>query len=166
MRLVLGDDRFEDMELMEPLNEVLAEWSLWNNLFGAQRRLLRKERGADGKVRMHHEKRAATPCARLLGRADLDPGQRARLEAMLAGLDPFVMRAGIERKLAALYARRAVLREEDGEDGPASRPEPTPRAGARGKAGGGSTKGLQNTRKPTKKHKATVSPTVRHRAIT
>ena len=36
VRLLLGDDRFEHMELVEPLNEVLREWSLWNNLFGAQ----------------------------------------------------------------------------------------------------------------------------------
>lgn len=53
VRLLLGDDRFDRRELVEPRNEVLKEWSQWNNLCGAQRRLLRKERGADGRVRRH-----------------------------------------------------------------------------------------------------------------
>lgn len=70
VRLLLGDDRFEHHELVEPLNEVLRQWSLWNNLYGAQRRLLRKERQPDGKVKRYHEKQASTPCARLLARAE------------------------------------------------------------------------------------------------
>ena len=76
VRLLLGDDRFEHMELVEPLHDVLREWSLWNNLFGAQRRLLNKESQADGKVKRHHEKHASTPCARLLARKDLSQEQR------------------------------------------------------------------------------------------
>jgi hypothetical protein len=63
VRLLLGDDRFEHYELVEPLNEALREWSLWNNFYGAQRRLLRKERQPDGKVKRYHEKKASTPCA-------------------------------------------------------------------------------------------------------
>ncbi|WP_461783333.1 hypothetical protein [Prosthecobacter sp.] len=46
---------------MEPLNEALRQWSLWNNLYAAQRRLLRKERQPDGKVKRYHEKKASTP---------------------------------------------------------------------------------------------------------
>ena len=147
VRLLLGDDRFEHLELVEPLNEVLREWSLWNNLFGAQRRLLRKERRPDGKVKRHHEKRASTPCARLLARADLGEEQRRKLKALLEAHDPMEMKARIERKLQAVYEQRAELmrEEEDDEGGEAGAPaaqareeaKETPPSGraARGKAG-------------------------------
>ena len=81
-------------------------------LAGAQRRLLRKERGADGKVRRHHEKQTATPCARLLAWEALEPRHRQRLESMLARHDPMEMRESIERKLRALYDLRARLEGE------------------------------------------------------
>jgi len=64
VRLILGDDRFEHQELIEALNEALRQRHQWNDLYGAQLRLLRNERQADGKVEHHHEKRASTPCAR------------------------------------------------------------------------------------------------------
>lgn len=32
VRLVLGDDRFEEFALVAPLNAVFRSWSLWNNL--------------------------------------------------------------------------------------------------------------------------------------
>jgi hypothetical protein len=116
VRLLLGDDRFEHYELVEPLNEALRQWSLWNNLYGAQRRLLRKERQPDGKVKRYHEKKASTPCARLLAREDLSQEQRQKLQAMLSSHDPISMRASIEAKLRVLYARRAVLQAEQDDD--------------------------------------------------
>ena len=117
VRLLLGDDRFDRLELVEPLNEVMREWSLWNNLFGAQRRLLRKERLADGKVKRHHEKQAGTPCARLLARKDLSKEQRSKLRAMLAQHDPIEMKASIEKKLRAVYEqRKKLMTESDDED--------------------------------------------------
>jgi hypothetical protein len=115
VRLLLGDDRFEHQELVEPLNTVLAEWSLWNNLYGAQRRLLSKDKQPDGKVKRQHEKQAATPCARLLERKDLSPEQRGRLEALLAANDPIGMRQRIEQQLKALYSLRAQLKQEEEE---------------------------------------------------
>jgi hypothetical protein len=118
VRLLLGDDRFEHYELVDELNETLREWSLWNNLYSAQRRLLRKERQADGKVKRHHEKQASTPCERLLARHDLSDMERERLRAQLRENDPIDMRANIESKLRALYAKRAQLQAQDrGEEG-------------------------------------------------
>ena len=109
VRLLLGCDRFEHLELVEPLNEVLRQWSQWNNLYGAQRRLQRKERQADGKVKRHHEKRASPPCARLLAREDLSAGQKSKLQAQRAAHAPIEMNASIEAKLPVVYARRAEL---------------------------------------------------------
>jgi len=190
VRLLLGDDRFEHYELIEALNEVLREWSQWNNLYGAQRRLLRKERQADGKVKRYHEKRASTPCARLLAHADLSAEQKDNLKAQLAGHDPIEMKARIERKLKAVYARRAELQAEDqSKAGKISTTlPPAARAEARQKAGQHSVRSVaygsqrslragppsavqnrepkQDLRNDTKtpKHNKTVSSTVRHRA--
>lgn len=115
VRLLLGDDRFEHYELVEPLNEVLKLWSVWNNLYGAQRRLVRKERRADGKIKRHHEKRAATPCARLLARKDLSGAQRRRLERLLEKHDPLECRERLEAALKALYEMRAKLQPDEEE---------------------------------------------------
>jgi hypothetical protein len=116
VRLLLGDDRFEHHDLVEPLNEALREWSLWNNLYGAQRRLLRKERQADGKVKRHHESRAATPCARLLARKDLSAEHRHKLRDLLERHDPIELKASIETKLKGVYAQRARLLAEEQEE--------------------------------------------------
>lgn len=134
VRQLLGDDRFEHQELVEPLNEALAAWSLWNNLYCAQRRLLRKERLADGKIRRHHEKAASTPCARLLARSDLGPRERLELERLLAENDPIELREEVEKMLRDLYDLRARLMAAD-DDGDEPAPEPTPIAAPRGKAG-------------------------------
>jgi hypothetical protein len=185
VRLLLGDDRFEHDELVEPLNEALREWSLWNNLYGAQRRLLRKERQPDGKVKRYHEKKASTPCARLLARKDLSQERRQKLQAMLSSHDPIAMRASIEAKLRALYSQRAQLQAGQDDDLEAA-PSTVP---ARGMAGlrcvrsvaSGSLDSLHSSppspvrsptrkqalptsRKTTKANPITVSPIVRHRA--
>jgi len=44
VRLLVGDDRFDHRDLVEPLNEVFTQWSLWNNLYSSQRRLVRKRK--------------------------------------------------------------------------------------------------------------------------
>ena len=118
VRLLLGDDRFDDFELVAPLNEVCVLWSLWNNLYGAQRRLVSKERQADGKVKRQHEKAASTPCSRLLAHEDLGAGQRLKLKELLRRNDPIRLKATLENKLRALYELRARLaaRQEDEEE--------------------------------------------------
>jgi hypothetical protein len=151
VRLLLGDDRFEHHDFVEPLNEAMREWSLWNNLYGAQRRLLRKERQADGKVKRYHESRAATPCARLLAREDLSAEHRHKLKAMLERHDPIELKASIETKLKGVYALRARLLAEDQEGEaepsapkPSEPKEPTQasRGGARTKASLGSVRSV------------------------
>jgi hypothetical protein len=113
VRLLLGDDRFSHFELVEPLNSVMCLWSLWGNLYGAQRRLLRKERQPDGKVKRYHEKRASTPCARLLAHPDLKAAARKRLKSLLSGNDPIELKALIEKKLKAVYEQQKQLIEDD-----------------------------------------------------
>jgi len=139
VRLILGDDRFEHQQLVEALNEALRLWSLWNNLYSAQRRLLSKERRADGKVVRHHEKRASTPCARLLARKDLSTESRAKLAQLLKDNDPIELRKKFEAKLKAVYALREQLQradQEDEETGSAeAKPTPPPGGDRAGRLG-------------------------------
>ena len=116
VRQLLGDDRFDAEELVEPLNEVLTQWSLWNNLYGAQRRLVKKERQADGKVKRKHEAKASTPCERLLAQESLPAESRRRLKRQLRENDPIEMKEAIESKLKSLYEHRERLRDERGGD--------------------------------------------------
>jgi hypothetical protein len=190
VRLLLGDDRFDHHDLVEPLNELLREWSLWNNLYAAQLRLVRKERQPDGKVKRYHEKKASSPSARLLAREDLSPEQRKKLQTMLATHDPIAMKASIEAKQRALYEHRARLQtERDGDVDQATESPPPAAAPAVGKAGlrwvrsvaSGSLDSLHSSppsplRSPTRKQAlptspqrtksatSTVSSIVRHRA--
>lgn len=115
VRLILGDDRFEHFDLVEPLNEALRDWSLLNNLYGAQRRLLRKERQADGKVKRIHEKTASSPCMRLLTGKSLSAAQLRALKALIKEHDPMELRARVEAKLKAVYELRKQLQEADAE---------------------------------------------------
>ena len=162
VRLLLGDDRFEEFALVAPLNAVFRSWSLWNNLYGAQRRLLRKERQADGKVKRYHEKRASTPCARLLARSDLSTAQRHQLLGLLERHDPITLRAGIERQLSALYALRAQLHTER-EAADDALPASCGALPADSRHGAPRKDTLPASPKPTKYNPSTVSSTVRHR---
>ena len=160
VRLLLGDDRFAHYELVEALNEVLTQWSLWNNLYNAQRRLLRKERQPDGKVKRYHEKRARSPCSRLLAWRDLSQDARLRLEKQLRSHDPIEIKASIEAKLKVLYARRARLQaaERELEEEPRAEPEKVLKTGltkgfggppgVRGPGGGPALRWLSRLRLP------------------
>ena len=141
-------------------------------------------------MKRYHEKKASTPCARLLAREELSQEQRQKLQAMLSSHDPIAMRASIEAKLRALYSQRAQLQAEEDDD-MAAAPERAPPSSvpARGMAGlryvrsvaSGSLDSLHSSppspvRSPTRKEalpsspKTTkakpiaVSPIVRHRA--
>ena len=112
VRQLLGDDRFAEFKLVEPLNDLLIHWSLWNNLYGAQRRLLRKERNAHGKVKRYHESKALTPWTRLRSHPNITPEQYLRLQHLRDHHDPIDLAATIESKMKALYEQRAKLEQE------------------------------------------------------
>jgi len=114
VRQLLGDDRFSESGLVEPLNETLKHWSLWNNLYCAQRRLVKKERLADGKVKRHHEPRASTPCERLLAGSHLKEEQRRRLKRLLRENDPIEMKEAVEARLKNLWEQRKQLQDDEG----------------------------------------------------
>ena len=111
VRQLLGDDRFDQYELIAPLNDLLKLWSIWNNLYGAQRRLLKKERAPDGKVKRIHEKKASTPCTRLLNHPECPLSQHRKLKRLRKKHDPIELRQEIEILMKALYEQRASLEQ-------------------------------------------------------
>lgn len=109
IRELAGYERLGHPELAELLDDLLQDWSLFNNLFVPTLKLARKEREG-ARVRKWSEP-AQTPCARVLASPEVSKEQKARLRALLAATSPFALRARITAKAAALEARRKALCE-------------------------------------------------------
>jgi hypothetical protein len=85
----------------ELLNELYAQqWSWFRNFFCPVMKHLRTEVVGSRKRRIYDQ--PATPFARLKASAQADPAQIARLEKLLAKLDPFELKETIEQKLRAI----------------------------------------------------------------
>lgn len=108
VRQFIGYQRLEHRELVEPLNALLAKWSLWNNLFCPTMKLLKKER-VGTRLKRVHEKEARTPCARLLESPAVSAEAKERLRALLALHDPMDLKADLEKDLKALWVLCAKL---------------------------------------------------------
>jgi hypothetical protein len=102
VRQFIGYERLGDIALVEPLNALMAKWSLWNNLFSPTMKLLKKER-IGTRLKKVHEKEARTPCQRLLESPVLDSGAKELLRTKLADHDPMDMKAGLEEDLKSFW---------------------------------------------------------------
>jgi hypothetical protein len=103
VRQLVGYGRLEGVEAAESLNELYAkEWSCFRNFFCPVMKHLCTEVHGSRKRRVYD--RPATPFERLKASGQIDQAQIERLEKLLTGLDPFVLKQKIEQKL------RAVLR--------------------------------------------------------
>jgi hypothetical protein len=102
VRQLLGYDRLEHPELVEPLTELLTRWSLWKNLYHATMEQTSKRREGSRQIRTH-AKRNRTPAQRLLESEHLRPKERQDLEHYLETTNPFEMKAEIEDRLEKLW---------------------------------------------------------------
>ena len=105
IRALLGQERLQPQAIVEPLQALLRDWSLWNNLYSPTLKLLDKApaKTPGGKPRRIYEKHARTPCQRLLEHPALSATHRAQLQAQLASHDPILLKARIETQLASLW---------------------------------------------------------------
>ena len=147
VRGLLGHERLGGEELVKPVNDLLARWSLWRNVFCATMKLKSRHREA-GKLIRRHEKAPLTPCQRLIehyrGRG---MEERARgLEELRGGLDPIQMKEEIEERLKAVDRLRRAA--EAPPPGPPALRSVGPGGGASEKRGRAGKKHKQN-RKPT-----------------
>jgi len=118
VRQLLGYDRLDDPQLVEPINALYAFWGLLNNFFLPSAKLVSSEREG-AKIRRRHD-RPQTPCDRLLGCPTLSPKAKAELRRRRAELDPFELRQRIEAALKPItrwmQERRAELRRANGSE--------------------------------------------------
>ena len=102
IRLFLGWGRITPMSVVEPLNALMADWSLWNNLYSPSLKLLSRER-QEARVIRRWENRAATPAQRILGHGGTSEETRERVEQALAGQDPVSLKKSIEAQLSEVH---------------------------------------------------------------
>jgi hypothetical protein len=104
VRQLLGYDRLEDPQLVEPINVLYREcWEPLHNYFLPSAKLEEKRREG-AKVKRRHDK-PLTPCERLLGSPDVDDATKRKLRARRASLNPFELNRRIEEGLRAILHR-------------------------------------------------------------
>ena len=81
VRRLLGHDRIEDSACVEDLNEVLALWSLWKNLYSPVRRLISKTRVGHRYTKKYDK--AKTPAQRALASESMGPDQKAYIQKLI-----------------------------------------------------------------------------------
>jgi hypothetical protein len=105
VRQLVGYGRLEGELVAELLDRLYRqEWSAFRNFFCPVMKHLRTEIKGSRKRRIYDK--AATPFERLKASPQVEPEQIARLEKLLAALDPFELKEKIEQKL------RVILRHQ------------------------------------------------------
>lgn len=110
VRGLLGHDRLGHDLLMEPLSGLLEAWCVWRNHFTTSFKQTGTRREGSRTIR-RHEKVPQTPCQRLIDhfRATGDDAGADALESRRARLDPFDLKAWIEKKLSQIWRLDSAL---------------------------------------------------------
>jgi hypothetical protein len=113
VRCLLGYERLEKVELIEPINALYRDaWALYHNHFCPSMKLVEKRREGARQIKRHDQPR--TPYQRLMQSGLLDAQKRAALEHQHAALNPFALKRRIEAGLKEIQrAVRAGKRSGD-----------------------------------------------------
>lgn len=101
VRCLLGYQRIEDENLIEPMNELYEAANLMTNFFCANRRLVFKERRGSRYYKKYDN--AATPCDRLLASNHVSELQKTWLVEVKLNLDPYKLRTLIDSKQRKIF---------------------------------------------------------------
>jgi hypothetical protein len=102
VRKLLGYDRLDCPKVKPLLNDLYRnEWSDYQNFFIPQVKLIEKTR-VGGKYKRKHSE-PMTPFERLMESAMISEEEKQKLRAKEAALNPFELKAGIEKKLKAIW---------------------------------------------------------------
>jgi hypothetical protein len=111
VRQFVGYERIDDERATEMLNSIYRElWCPYLNFFVPTFKLLRKER-IGSRIKKTYEV-PRTPYERLLASPAVSDAVKAKLRAQYERLDPFALKAEIERRLKLLWARVREARQE------------------------------------------------------
>jgi hypothetical protein len=106
IRQWFGYERYDNAEAVEPMNELVrGPYSQLLNCFHANLKLERTER-QDGRVKRVYEK-ARTPLARVLECVEVCGKTKERLRQQKRKLNPFALKAEVERRLKEIEALRS-----------------------------------------------------------
>jgi hypothetical protein len=98
VRLWLGYDRFEHPQLVPMLNDLYkSEWRLFHNFFCPSVKLIEKKRVGSKIIKRYDPPK--TPYQRLMTSDHLDPKIKNRLKEQFDSLNPFELRAAMEKKI-------------------------------------------------------------------
>lgn len=116
VRQLLGHDRLGHESLMKPVFELLEAWSVWRNHFTSSFKQIENRREGSRTIR-RHEKEPQTPCQRLIDycRVSGDEATVESLEEQRATIDPFELKAWIEKKLAQIWRLDSALNAAEAE---------------------------------------------------
>lgn len=113
IRQLLGYGRLEDPCLVDAINQLHRDiWEPLNNLFLPSSKMIRKTR-MGGKVRRVHDK-PMTPCDRLLLCDAISKRVKRKLKKQRKALNPFALKADLEKKLADILAHAHPARRPTG----------------------------------------------------
>jgi len=98
VRCLLGYDRVENAQLLEPINALYRDaWALYHNHFCPSMKLVEKRREGARQIKRYDAPK--TPYQRLLESAVLDRQKRLALQQQHAALNPFALKRQIEAGL-------------------------------------------------------------------
>jgi hypothetical protein len=107
VRQLLGYERLERAELVEPINELYRWWGLLHNYFCPMLKL--KEKVREGaRVKRSYEK-PATAYQRLLESPEVSAKSKMRLRKQFKELDPFDVKHQIEARLKGIFEMKRRL---------------------------------------------------------
>jgi hypothetical protein len=113
VRCLLGYDRLENVQLLEPINALYRNaWALYHNHFCPSMKLVEKHREGARQIKRHDAPK--TPYQRLLQSGVLDGQKRVALQQQHVALNPFALKRQIEAGLREIQrAVRAAKRSAD-----------------------------------------------------
>ena len=113
VRCLLGYDRLENVQLLEPINALYRDvWALYHNHFCPSMKLAEKRREGARQIKRYDQPK--TPYQRLIESGVLDRQKRVALQQHHAALNPFALKRQIEAGLKQIQrAVRAGKRSGD-----------------------------------------------------
>jgi hypothetical protein len=107
VRQWFGYERYDRLELVALINTLTGgPLGQLQNFFLPTLKLKEKKRDEHGRLQRHYEAAARTPYERVLASAQVTAEQKKKLRQRKAALNPFALRAEIERQLRHLEKRR------------------------------------------------------------
>ena len=103
VRLLLGYQRIEQPDLIQPINRLYELWDLFNNVCLPSMKLIEKKKIGSRYVRKYDP--ARTPCQRLIDSPDIDEAKKTFLTTMKCNINPFALKRQIDNLQSQILSK-------------------------------------------------------------